>query len=278
MKKILLSLAAASLALSATAQTVYFEEDFEWLKPWVEAGDNKGKPAGNTIAANDNDAYSPQLTTSKVEDVTTLKALTDKGYDFLATCKAGKEPREAGKQIYLQDCYLKFGLTDYFSGITLPAMSTLGEGVTNEVSISFDWTSMRQGASKNFAYDKTKLVVIVKNAENEKQYEVESLNIEDNTAFKWFPTTVKLTGATLNKDTRISIRNADDQWPGSGTLRYFLDNIKVFAADGSGVAGIEAEENAPVEYYNLQGIRVANPENGLYIVKQGNKVTKRVIK
>lgn len=47
---------------------------------------------------------------------------------------------------------------------------------------------------------------------------------------------------------------------------------------GSGVAGIEAEENAPVEYYNLQGIRVANPENGLYIVKQGNKVTKRVIK
>lgn len=47
---------------------------------------------------------------------------------------------------------------------------------------------------------------------------------------------------------------------------------------GSGVAGIKAEENAPVEYYNLQGIRVANPENGLYIVKQGNKVTKRVIK
>ncbi len=25
-------------------------------------------------------------------------------------------------------------------------------------------------------------------------------------------------------------------------------------------------------------IRVANPENGLYIVKQGNKVTKRIIK
>lgn len=48
---------------------------------------------------------------------------------------------------------------------------------------------------------------------------------------------------------------------------------------GSAVNEIEAADaNAPVEYYNLQGIRVANPENGLYIVKQGNKVTKRIIK
>ena len=33
-------------------------------------------------------------------------------------------------------------------------------------------------------------------------------------------------------------------------------------------------ENAPVEYFNLQGVRVANPENGLYIRRQGNKVEK----
>jgi hypothetical protein len=29
-----------------------------------------------------------------------------------------------------------------------------------------------------------------------------------------------------------------------------------------------------VEYYNLQGIRVENPESGLYIRRQGNKSTK----
>lgn len=34
---------------------------------------------------------------------------------------------------------------------------------------------------------------------------------------------------------------------------------------------------APV-YYNLQGVRVANPENGLYIVVRGSKVTKEVIR
>lgn len=62
-------------------------------------------------------------------------------------------------------------------------------------------------------------------------------------------------------------------------LRWHLDNIKVYAAgEGSGVAEIETDENAPVEYYNMQGIRVSNPENGLYIVKQGNKVSKRYIK
>ncbi|MDE6066171.1 MAG: hypothetical protein K2G27_05060 [Duncaniella sp.] len=48
----------------------------------------------------------------------------------------------------------------------------------------------------------------------------------------------------------------------------------------SGITDIEAEydENAPVEYYNLQGIRVANPENGLYIRRQGNKVEKILVK
>lgn len=35
-----------------------------------------------------------------------------------------------------------------------------------------------------------------------------------------------------------------------------------------------ADENAPVIYYNLQGVRVDNPESGLYIMRQGNNVSK----
>lgn len=35
--------------------------------------------------------------------------------------------------------------------------------------------------------------------------------------------------------------------------------------------------NAPIEYYNLQGVKIANPQNGLYIKKQGDKVTKVII-
>lgn len=35
-----------------------------------------------------------------------------------------------------------------------------------------------------------------------------------------------------------------------------------------------ADADAPVEYYNIQGMRVVNPAAGIYIMKQGNKVTK----
>lgn len=46
----------------------------------------------------------------------------------------------------------------------------------------------------------------------------------------------------------------------------------------AGIADVIVDENAPVEYFNLQGVRVANPENGLYIRRQGNKATKVFIK
>ena len=37
------------------------------------------------------------------------------------------------------------------------------------------------------------------------------------------------------------------------------------------------EASAPVQYYNLQGIEVKNPEHGIFIRKQGNKVTKVIL-
>jgi len=46
----------------------------------------------------------------------------------------------------------------------------------------------------------------------------------------------------------------------------------------AGVAEIAVDENAPAEYFNLQGVRVANPENGLYIVRQGAKTFKTFVK
>lgn len=49
--------------------------------------------------------------------------------------------------------------------------------------------------------------------------------------------------------------------------------------DSAGVNDILSNDtNAPVEYFNLQGVRVANPENGLYIRRQGNKATKVLVK
>lgn len=47
----------------------------------------------------------------------------------------------------------------------------------------------------------------------------------------------------------------------------------------TGVAAVTVNnENAPVEYYNLQGIRVENPANGVYIRRQGSKISKVLVK
>ena len=47
----------------------------------------------------------------------------------------------------------------------------------------------------------------------------------------------------------------------------------------SAIEDIFSEEvEAPAEYYNLQGMKVANPTGGIFIKVQGNKVTKEYIK
>ena len=48
-------------------------------------------------------------------------------------------------------------------------------------------------------------------------------------------------------------------------------------ANHSGVA-IVADENAPAVYFDLNGRRVAEPANGLFIKVQGNKATKVIFK
>ncbi|MDE5904870.1 MAG: hypothetical protein K2H27_05880, partial [Duncaniella sp.] len=45
--------------------------------------------------------------------------------------------------------------------------------------------------------------------------------------------------------------------------------------DTTSIIGIGADSNdAPVEYFNLNGLRVENPSNGIFIRRQGDKVTK----
>lgn len=42
----------------------------------------------------------------------------------------------------------------------------------------------------------------------------------------------------------------------------------------TGVDNVSIDEDAPAEYYNLQGIRVAHPSSGIYIVRRGTKSIK----
>lgn len=278
MRKTLLTIIAAAASLSLAAQeTVYFQEDFEWLEPW-----SSQKPAGNTVGENNADATAQQLGTNKAEiegqQVSTYQALLFKGYEFPVTCAPSKNPRDPNAQAYLQRNYLKFGLTDYFTGITIPKLDKT-PATDEELILSFDWCSQRRGNSETAVWDPTALVVIVKNGDEEKQYLAPTHTFEDGSAYEWVNATVNLKDAKIDTETRITIRNIDAQWPGkkaddTDKCRWFIDNIKLTSGNTAGVEGIIVDNDAPVEYFNLQGIRVAEPSNGLYIRRQGKEVKK----
>lgn len=57
-----------------------------------------------------------------------------------------------------------------------------------------------------------------------------------------------------------------------------VDNMKVVAPAESGISSVENAENAPVEVYTLNGVKVGSSldglKSGIYLVKKGNKVQK----
>lgn len=53
-----------------------------------------------------------------------------------------------------------------------------------------------------------------------------------------------------------------------------VKDIKIRANNSTGVADVESDNDIAPVYYNLQGVRVDNPENGLYIEVKGNKSRK----
>ena len=71
--------------------------------------------------------------------------------------------------------------------------------------------------------------------------------------------------------------NAWQILPGIYNFTVNLNEMTLLVeAVATGIESIEADENVPAVYYNLQGIEVANPSEGIFIKVQGNKVTKVV--
>lgn len=84
------------------------------------------------------------------------------------------------------------------------------------------------------------------------------------TSFELEPSTSADESATANKNMAIASATI--------TVSILPSAINTIAADSL------LDNAAPVEYYNLQGQRVSNPANGLFIRRQGNNVTKVVIR
>ena len=81
------------------------------------------------------------------------------------------------------------------------------------------------------------------------------------------------------KGETVDVAVGDKSWKiaaGNYDFKLDLNQNKLTVEAHSGVNAVEVEEGEAV-YYNLQGVEVVNPQNGLYIVKRGNKVTKQYI-
>ena len=124
------------------------------------------------------------------------------------------------------------GSSNKQNSATLPKIEQLGDGATG-IRLSFDWSPWRdKGPADMKPYDKTEIVVIVKNGASETQFPVSTQSLAAGEKLRWHNVDMELSGVTLNKDTRIEIRNIDSQFlPNgavSGTFRWFLNNVKVY--------------------------------------------------
>lgn len=114
-----------------------------------------------------------------------------------------------------------------------------------------------------------------------------SIPVPDNNNTFWIPTqspsNIGDNGFYLHQKGYLNNRmNSRDErlayWTGgAGDGSTFLLTL---VDSTSGISDVASDDNAPVEYYNIQGIKV-NPNNlkaGFYIVRQGSKVIKTYIK
>lgn len=65
---------------------------------------------------------------------------------------------------------------------------------------------------------------------------------------------------------------------GEQTIVFNYDEMTLYFDKDSGIESIESSDNAPAVYFNLQGVKVSNPENGIFIMKKGDKTSKVVIR
>lgn len=100
----------------------------------------------------------------------------------------------------------------------------------------------------------------------------------------WYNATEAFTYNAENTTTTLSAEGSSNlgfDYPVPGEYKFVFNtetNVLTVTPDGeAGIAAIDAD-NAVAKYFNLQGVEVANPENGLFIVVKGGKSSKVLVK
>lgn len=196
-------------------KTIYFEDDFSWLKPYVDAY-KAAYPSDelDPVAMNLSTHAQPNIW-SKFED-TIGKAVLDQGYEDL-------NPDAA--TLYMQDCYFKLGAGNKQTGLRLPEMAFEGDTPVN-VQLTFNWCAHMSGSGN---IDNTPVVVCLEGPGLCADTETKTSNVFTTTQTKgnlaWQEASIVLNGVT--KDTRIIIKLNFGSFAEAGNHRWHLDNLLI---------------------------------------------------
>lgn len=99
---------------------------------------------------------------------------------------------------------------------------------------------------------------------------------------RYVPESDATRNVTVNMPTEFKYYegSGSDSWIIAAGTYSFSMNFSTNMLTVTNEAGVTSilDENAPVEYYNLQGVKVTNPEKGMYIIKQGKKTAKVIVR
>ncbi|MDE6310072.1 MAG: starch-binding protein, partial [Muribaculaceae bacterium] len=184
--------------------------------------------------------------------------------------------------------------TRYNGPITLTATTTINAYARNEVGetrTSFTFTKVDELLDEMHAYfDNSASGWSTVNAYSWDDNHQEGSAFSGAWPGKHLTETVQYEGKTLHHfyfTTTDQLSNPMiifNNGSGAQTSDLRLENNAIYNASGkvgeyAGVSLVEADENAPVRYFNLQGIEVRNPQPGQPLIRvQGSQITKVVLR
>ena len=239
----------------APPSSVYFQDDFSWLQPYVNGYMAQDPSATHATF----DPVGSQLSSHTQPNIWNIADLaTTLGVDL--ENRGYQDLNKSAKTLYLQECYFKMGAGNKQTGLQLPPQDFDGDTPVN-VELSFDWCAHMGGSG---SVDNVTVTVELTGpgycADSETALSNPIASIQEKGQMFWQRASVILVGVT--KDTRIKIRPTN-MGAAPQYQRWHLDNIKLEKSDYVPVAKAAfpvvwsfkdpAELTAEVDYH------VANP-------------------
>lgn len=213
--------------------------------------------------SNENWSQSIPLEYEKSETITESTANLEAGSYIVYT---GTLPGNFDAAFYIQEI------------LSTQTVSDSGESTTSKDTINFK-------ASETAANESNTLIEMPFAVEGNETETIENQEVDA------FSPESKVKSTTTDSDDSLPfyLRSVSSQENANVTVEFYYNyedpskSIVIINSTNSVICGAESisvvEENeSPVEYFNLNGVRVDGSVPGLYIRRQGNKVTKVIIK